>query len=558
MQYLSELWGQVSELFASMTPAARIVAGLLVAVVVVSLGFLFQVSPGQPDELLLGGQEFSATELDAMESAFAGEQLNGYERVGNRMRIPRGQRSLYVAALAKANALPANFNEILMKSLDNGGVFEPGKMRDNRMKFALQQKLAMVIRNMSGIEHATVQFDEHVVQQFPREVKKTAVVAVAPRGSSPLSDEVAASIVEFMAHALAGLKPEDVTVTDLKNHRSINGGSTSVAGGPRDDPYHRAKISYEKDWTAKIRSLLRKIEGIDVMVNAELEPVLQTRQQSVKVDPKAVVVAAETSSELESTTRATPAGPPGVVSNAANQGASLTPTAGGANRGEKEKKLETTRSTVSHDSVVSEKPGLVPQRVTVAVSIPNSYYLRLYRDQHPAAEGEEPATPTKQDLDDLENTVKSEIQNLVAPLLPQWRREQLEEGKSTFGDVTVYRMFEPEVAALPGPSLTEDGALWLSQHWTTLGMLLLGGLGLLTIRQAVLGGPTPPPAEDAAADSAEPLRVFRPEEEADDGDAATRRRFAGGMTLRDELAELVREDPDAAASILRGWIGEAK
>jgi flagellar biosynthesis/type III secretory pathway M-ring protein FliF/YscJ len=30
-----------------------------------------------------------------------------------------------------------------------------------------------------------------------------------------------------------------------------------------------------------------------------------------------------------------------------------------------------------------------------------------------------------------------------------------------------------------------------------------------------------------------------------------------GPSLKDELAELVREDPDAAASILRNWISNA-
>ena len=35
-------------------------------------------------------------------------------------------------------------------------------------------------------------------------------------------------------------------------------------------------------------------------------------------------------------------------------------------------------------------------------------------------------------------------------------------------------------------------------------------------------------------------------------------RFAGsGRSLRDELSELVKEDPDAAANILKGWIGSA-
>jgi flagellar M-ring protein FliF len=37
-----------------------------------------------------------------------------------------------------------------------------------------------------------------------------------------------------------------------------------------------------------------------------------------------------------------------------------------------------------------------------------------------------------------------------------------------------------------------------------------------------------------------------------------RRLTAGGPSLRDELSELVAEDPDAAANVLRTWIGTVK
>ncbi len=36
-----------------------------------------------------------------------------------------------------------------------------------------------------------------------------------------------------------------------------------------------------------------------------------------------------------------------------------------------------------------------------------------------------------------------------------------------------------------------------------------------------------------------------------------KRRPPGGPSLRDELSELVKEDPDAAVTVLRSWIGNA-
>jgi flagellar M-ring protein FliF len=51
--------------------------------------------------------------------------------------------------------------------------------------------------------------------------------------------------------------------------------------------------------------------------------------------------------------------------------------------------------------------------------------------------------------------------------------------------------------------------------------------------------------EPESAEAAEPEKVLR-------------RRFqSSGPDLRSELQEIVRENPDAAANILRSWIGEA-
>ncbi|HAN96461.1 MAG TPA: hypothetical protein DCQ98_03050, partial [Planctomycetaceae bacterium] len=43
-----------------------------------------------------------------------------------------------------------------------------------------------------------------------------------------------------------------------------------------------------------------------------------------------------------------------------------------------------------------------------------------------------------------------------------------------------------------------------------------------------------------------------------EGEDRSKRRFDGdGPSLRDELTELIQDDPDAAVSVLKQWIGEA-
>ena len=86
----------------------------------------------------------------------------------------------------------------------------------------------------------------------------------------------------------------------------------------------------------------------------------------------------------------------------------------------------------------------------------------------------------------------------------------------------------------------------------------LGLVSLLMLRSIVRGGidATPAPAEThptatpRASDDENTEPTPTPP-------SRTLRRRESGMSLRDELTELVREDPDAAAAILRSWIGNA-
>jgi flagellar biosynthesis/type III secretory pathway M-ring protein FliF/YscJ len=58
-----------------------------------------------------------------------------------------------------------------------------------------------------------------------------------------------------------------------------------------------------------------------------------------------------------------------------------------------------------------------------------------------------------------------------------------------------------------------------------------------------------------AAPASDELSAGEPEQQ--EAAARLKRRAKSGPSLRDELVEIVREDPDAAGNILRNWIGSA-
>ena len=96
-----------------------------------------------------------------------------------------------------------------------------------------------------------------------------------------------------------------------------------------------------------------------------------------------------------------------------------------------------------------------------------------------------------------------------------------------------------------------------------IAMILVGLFSLMMLRSMLKGSqvaPTPSP-QDAAHTAPVNHAADDAHEESENEPASVkmpRRRFkSSGPTLRDELREIVKEDPDAAATVLRAWIGDA-
>ncbi len=173
MDFVNKSLAQISELFRSMTPGARLTAGLLLAVVVVSMGYLFRQGTSGPDAYLFGGEPLSDGQLTRAEAAIAQAGLSGYQREGNRIRVPSGQQAAYLAAVADRDALPPNFNTILENALGKGGPWESREQTRERLKIARQQTLSEIVRAMYWVENAVVLYDEHESQGLRRVTDKT-------------------------------------------------------------------------------------------------------------------------------------------------------------------------------------------------------------------------------------------------------------------------------------------------------------------------------------------------------------------------------------------------
>jgi flagellar biosynthesis/type III secretory pathway M-ring protein FliF/YscJ len=270
MDFLNKLLAGLGELAGSMSAGARTAAAGSLALVVLSAAWMFVQRADGPDTCLMGGETFSATQLRDMQTAFGKAGLEGYEIVDSRVRVPHGQQSKYMAALADEGALPGDFGEYLRKAVNSSGFLVYGAQQEAQTKVAIQSELQLVISRMKGIERAFVHIAEETSRGFPQTKTVTASVGVEPRDNQTIDDATVAAIRSFVASAWGGLKPEAVTVVDLGGNRLFAGSGGEAEGHSAAGDYARQKKQLELDWQDKITRALA-IPGALVTANAKLD-----------------------------------------------------------------------------------------------------------------------------------------------------------------------------------------------------------------------------------------------------------------------------------------------
>ncbi len=565
MDFLNRALAQVRDLFLSMTPGARITAGLLLGVVVISLAYLFHSGVGSGETYLFGGAAFTSSEQQAMEAAFAKAGLNGYEIEGGKIRVPRGQQNVYIAALGPGKALPHNFADLLEAAVSESNPFRPREAAAAAIETAKMKELSIIIGKMNGIDDATVMFGSKDKPGLLHEITRTASVTVKPRGNEALSAELADSIRSMVASAMA-IERSNITVTDRNTGRTDQCGPEEAGGAA--SAYAKAKQEQERQYQEKIVKALAYVPGVNVQCDVTLDPEQVHRETEVKYDPKTVPVDVvdETHSRSNDGSGSV-GGVPGLQSQGANTKMSLS--AGGGGKGSHEEDETSTRhekSNAGGTRIEKETAGLTPKEVKVSVQVPQSYFRKVWEEQNRPEPGQPAKSPTAADLEQVQTQKMTDIRSCVANLLPRpaGATDLTHFDPTQWVKVTPFQDIKP--AEIPPTPFRDNVLDWLNQYWTTLGLIGLGMVSLVMLRSMVRSIPAAGEAAGANSRSASAgpgghagaAAAQSEAEEAEEEPAApakTRRFAIAGGSLMDDLSELVSTDPDTAANILRNWIG---
>jgi len=558
MDFLNKAYRQISELFASMTPAARLTTGLLVAVIAISLGFLFRQQTDRADEYLFGARAFTNSEIADMTTAFSNEGLDQWEVEGNKIRVPRGKRYHYYAALVKGSALPEDSGSSWEDVLEKHSPLENRKMQELRARVALEKSLAFTIREFPGIESASVKITEIPTGDFVQRNKRRAAVSVRSAGSRSLDAGQVKMIRDFVAFG-GGVEPADVVIADTNGRHSYTGPPADDSITYEQNAYADTQRRYEETFRSKIAEHLSMYPGAKVSVYVELDEKLEDTTRAITYDEKPTPIKVRSVSTDTKSISSPNEGRPGAEPNGVGN-RSVAVSTSAASENTKNESVEETENVSGIKESILRTPGLIPKMVTVSIYIPKSHFKKVWEREHPAAPGDDPKEPDPAELQTIESREIANIEKAVFPLIPK-----APPGEDTFPRIRVVPYIDVPLPEPTAPGVTEIATSWFAGNWQTVAMFGLALFGLFFLRNMIRSA-RPDAVDAATTDEPEIHRMAdvgvdhedADEDEVDELGNSLRGRFSGsGRSLRDELTELVREDPDAAASVLQNWITEA-
>ncbi len=212
-EFFKKISSQVKEVFGKLDRTKKIIIGVVLALVLVSFGVLFNVSSGEPNVALFS--ELSAKDFGQVTKKL--EEMGFYYDTGGSTSIfvkPR-DRAVIVTKLAQENMLPKGIPGF--KLFDISKWTETEKELDIKYMRALRGEVRKHIESLANIDKASVEIAMSEESLYSsKSVPYTAAVTVhlAP-GFDRLSKKEIKGITYLVARAVGNkLKPEDVTVTN--------------------------------------------------------------------------------------------------------------------------------------------------------------------------------------------------------------------------------------------------------------------------------------------------------------------------------------------------------
>lgn len=557
MDFVKAQFDKIKEQLAGLNASQRMLAASLAVIMVMTLLWWSRYAGTSEMEDLLP-QDLSAEELRQVTDLLDAKGITR-KVVGARVQVPVDRRMEALAQVTYAGAGPsdtsAGFDDIIAK-MDSP--WNTSVKQDAMFNRAKETTLGQIMREWPGVRDARVVINAAQKRAFGEaDVSPSATVNLRMKGAGQKPDKrLIAAAADTIAGAVAGMNRSRVNVI-------VDGASHNVGdkedGGVNGDSWMDLVKEGERHFSQKIQDRLRNIEGVlvSVTVDANMKS-LRTEKETYDKAQTFDKVVESTERTNESSTTSRPPGEPGAVPNTggANQAATLGGGGGVAPGGEgtTSNENETKTKMQVFPSVVREKllsPAGSSAVVGASVSIPRSYLLQIYKSAFPNAK--DPDDTQLQPLIDKElMRVKGNVLGCVS---------QTPEEKVT---VDWYYDYLPPGASSGQVAVATSVPLALTGHLkeVALGALAVVSLFMVSmmVRKATPAPIVPPmpekpakpafaPPEEVVAEASEGLQEMDGIEVDTDS--------VRNQQIISQVSSMVKENPDAAANLVKRWLSRA-
>lgn len=531
MEALKKTWTQYSEIYGKLNGSQRFTLTLAVVAVLGALLYWGFSGSSSAHLAIYHGKNFSADEMTNAQTVLREAGLTDFKQNGGQLLVPRGQVDRYEAALLAGGGLPDDWGSELEKQFEKQGFFPSDRQSRVRREIALGKDLRRILRAIPEIADAKVIWARQEPRRFSsRAGKVTATVNIKPKPGRELSTRLIRSLRDSVSKMISGLKPEDVTILNLKTGESFN----SVRDSSESIRYLESKKQHEGEYKRRIEQLLSFIPEVLVSVEVKLDNLKSHAQNTVSHDQQSGITMERRQKSTSDSNVEPIRAEPGVRNNT---GAALQ------SRAAPKRKQSTTES----DSLSKSQPGFTatskqyiaafPTATFVSVAIPESYFKKVAESQsNGSAAAPGAAGGGRQKIMD-------EIKKMVAQAI----------GEKPDGEAVVVSAYTPSDREVPEfETPFSETAMTLLSRWggpVALGMFAL--LALVMVKRSLPSLPdvdtSPLPAIPEPTPDNETTANTAAEEEA-----------PAPPSPRDKLQTLVRDNPDMTAAVLSDWLAAAE
>lgn len=562
MDQIRKMLVNIQEQIGRMSASQKLLMASLLVIAVMTL-FLVSQYAAKPQmiDLMAAGSEVDT--VRALQGGGFDAQI-----IDGRVLVPEGQQRYALAYLSEAGQLPGDTTLLFSNLIGSQDWKASSAQHRQQYMIALQNELSRVISNFSAVRQANVILDVPQTTGLGRAAKPaTASVTVFSGSGGGLSQDLVDAAARLVSGAVSGLSPENVQVIDGSTGRARHTSDDETQASSR---YLEYANEVEKHTRRKIEGLFGHIPGVVVSVTARVDitKVQSSEMLYTPVNAGSVSIIKSETTGNSTTQQASRAAEPGVRSN---QTASIN-TGGATGTSAQDETVDTEfENAIGHQTKNIFDPRGMPTHLSASVIIPQEYIESIIRKANPPAEGEEPTPVTAQEAEDYFATFKPTLEGLVKPHL----QGVVDGGDLTEGSLTL-TMAPVGASFMAGGgmtsvgllgSLTGGGGISLGEAGRMAETVLVGVLAVLSLGMMAmmvkrsskkielpsadkLVGVPPhlEPTGDLIGEASEGDHVMSGVEVDDD--------MVEVQHLREQVSELIKQDPAAAAGLVERWAEE--